>query len=264
MLVVSFLFSKFHSGLSFLMSHLAAVLADLTREGRLRVALNHGNPVLVQRDPVSGEPAGVAPALAHELARRLDVEIEFVHFDAAGKVFEAIPEEVWDVAFLAIDPKRAVAIDFTAPYLVIEGTYLVAENSPFHEVADLDRRGVRVAVGRGAAYDLYLTRTLKHAQLVRPPTSAAAVELFVEQRLDAAAGVRQPLLTFCRAHPGLRVIDDCFTRIEQAMGVPRGRAAGAAYVCSFLEEMKLSGFIANALSAGGQHDPLVTSKMKES
>lgn len=240
-----------------------AVLTDLAPKGRLRAALNHGNPVLVQRDPVSGELTGVAPALAQALARRLDVEIEFVHFDAAGKVFEAISEKAWDVAFLAIDPQRAVAIDFTAPYLVIEGTYLVPENSPFHEVADLDRPGVRVAVGRGAAYDLYLTRALQHAQLVRAPTSAAAIELFVEQRLDAAAGVRQPLLTFCRAHPGLRVIDGCFTRIEQAMGVPRGRVAGAAYVCSFLEEMKSSGFIAKVLSASGQHDLPMTARTKK-
>jgi polar amino acid transport system substrate-binding protein len=238
-------------------SHDPAVLADLTRGGRLRAALNHGNPVLVQRDPASGEPRGVSPELARELAHRLGVELEFVHFDAAGKVFDAIPAGVWDVAFLAIDPARAAGIDFTAPYVIIEGSHLVPEDSPFREIGDLDRPGVRIAVGRNAAYDLYLTRALKHAQLVRAPTSAAAIELFMEEGLDAAAGVRQPLLAFAQAHRGLRVIDGSFTRIEQAMGTPKGRSAGATYMRSFVEEMKANGFIAEALRASGQHDAVV-------
>lgn len=231
----------------------AAVLTDLTHEGRLVAALNHGNTVLVQRDPASGGPRGVSPELARELARRLGVELDFVHFDSARKVFETVDAGVWDVAFLAIDPLRAAGIAFTAPYVIIEGSYLVPDDSPLRTIADVDRAGVRVAAGRGTAYDLYLTRELKHAQLVRAPNSAEAIDLFVEQGLEAAAGVRQPLVAFAASHPGLRVIEGSFTKIEQAMGTAKDHLAGAAYLRAFVEEMKTTGFIANALRASDQH-----------
>ncbi|MDB6090510.1 MAG: hypothetical protein JWN85_3294 [Gammaproteobacteria bacterium] len=235
----------------------AAVLADLTHEGRLVAALNHGNIVLVQRDAATGEPRGVAPDLARELARRLGVELEFVHFDSARKVFETVAAGAWDVAFLAIDPLRAAGIAFTAPYVIIEGSYLVRDDSPLRTIADVDRPGVRVTAGLGTAYDLYLTRELQHAQLVRAPNSAEAIELFVGQRLEAAAGVRQPLVAFAANHPHLRVIEGSFTKIEQAMGTAKHRVAGAAYLRGFIEEMKASGFIANALHASNQHDAAV-------
>jgi polar amino acid transport system substrate-binding protein len=233
------------------------VRADLTHGGRLIAALNHGNTVLVQRDPASVEPRGVSPDLARELARRLAVGLEFVHFDSARQVFETVDAGVWDVAFLAIDPLRAAGISFTAPYVIIEGSYLVPDDSPLRTIADVDRTGVRVAAGRGTAYDLYLTRELKQAQLVRAPNSAAALDLFVEQGLEAAAGVRQPLLAFAASHPGLRVIEGSFTKIEQAMGTARDRAAGATYLRGFIEEMKATGFIANSLRASNQHDAVV-------
>lgn len=240
-----------------------AILAGLTRGGRLRVALNHGNPVLVQRDPTNGEPCGVSPALARELSRRLGVELEFVHFDAAGQVFDAISACVWDVAFLAIDPQRAAAVDFTAPYVSIEGTCLVREASSFQSIADLDRCGIRIAVGCNAAYDLYLTRTLQHAELIRAPTSAGAMDLFLQEGLDAAAGVRQPLQNFARTRGGLRVLDSSFARIDQAMAVVKGRTAGLSYLHKFVREMKIDGFIERALRSSGQHDLLVPSKTRE-
>lgn len=163
----------------------------LAPSGELRAAINLGNPVLAQKSS-GGELMGVSVALARALAERIDVPLRLVPFDAAGKVVGALDEDAWDLAFLARDPKRAETICFTDPYVIIEGTYLVSSESSNVSVADLDQKGVRISVGQGAAYDLFLTRTLQHASLVRAPTSTAAVDWFVDQGLEAAAGVRQP------------------------------------------------------------------------
>ena len=233
------------------------VVTELAPSGKLRAAINFGNIVLAQKDPATGEPRGVSAELARELAKRLAVPIEFVTFDAAGKVFDALKTGAWDIAFLAIDPTRAAEIAFTAPYVVIEGTYLVPADSPLRTIGDVDREGVRVAVGNKSAYDLYLTRTLKRAQIVRAPTSPAAIEVFVRDNLEAAAGVKQPLLQFAKTNPNVRVMDGRFMAIEQAMGTPKGREAGVRYLREFIEEMKASGFVAKALSASGQSDAAV-------
>ena len=230
---------------------------DLAPTGRLRAAINFGNPVLAQKDPATGEPRGVSADLARELGRRLGVPVELVPFDAAGKVFDALKTGAWDVAFLAIEPARATEIAFSAPYVVIEGTYLVPVGSPLRAIDDVDREGVRIAVGNKSAYDLYLTRTLKRAQLVRAPTSPAALELFVKDQLEAAAGVKQPLVQFAKTNPNVRVMDGRFMAIEQAMGTPKGREAGARYLRQFVEEMKASGFVARALERSGQGDAMV-------
>jgi polar amino acid transport system substrate-binding protein len=233
---------------------------ELAPTGKLRAAINYGNSVLAQRDPATGEPRGVSADLARELARRLDVPIEYVTFDAAGKVFAAV--RTWDVAFLAIDPARAAEIEFTAPYVIIEGGYMVPADSAVRTIADVDRDGVRVAVGRGSAYDLYLTRTLKHATLVRAPTSPAAIELFVKERLEVAANVKQPLVRFAAGNPSVRVLEGRFMVIEQAMGTPKGRPAGARYLREFVEEMKASGFVAAGLQRSGQTDAAVAPPAK--
>jgi polar amino acid transport system substrate-binding protein len=233
------------------------VVADLAPSGRLRAAINFGNSVLAQKDAGTGEPRGVSAELARELARRLGVAVAFVTFDAAGKVFDALEAGAWDVAFLAIDPVRAAGIDFTAPYVVIEATYVVPASSPLHMIADVDRAGVRVAVGKGSAYDLYLTRALKHATLMREPSMPAALELFLKTPLEAAAGVTQPIVAFAKTRPDMRVIPGRFMAIEQAMGTPKGRAAGVRYLRRFVEEMKASGFVANALKDSGQADAAV-------
>jgi polar amino acid transport system substrate-binding protein len=231
--------------------------AELAATGKLRAAINFGNPVLAQRDAASGEPRGISVDLARELGRRLGVPVELVLFDAAGKVFEAAKSATWDVAFLAIDPARVTEITFTAPYVVIEGTYLVRTDSPLRAIEDVDRDGVRIAVGNKSAYDLYLSRTLKHAQLVRAPTSPAAIPMFLDEKLDAAAGVRQPLLQFARNHADVRVLDGRFMAIEQAMGTPKRNEAGARYLRAFIEEMKASGFVARGLERRGQGDAVV-------
>ncbi len=231
----------------------AAVMAELAPQGTLRAAINYGNPVLAQRG-ADGEPAGVSVALARALAERLGVPLQLITYDAAGKVFAALEQGAWDLAFLAIEPVRAAQIAFSEPYVIIEGTYLLREEDPARQVAELDRAGRRIAVGQGAAYDLYLSRTLTQAELVRASTSATAIDWFVEQGLDAVAGVRQPLETYAAAHPGYRVLEDSFTEIRQAMAVPKGKDAAAAFVQAFLDEQLRNGFVARELAASGQGD----------
>jgi len=228
------------------------VLHDLAPKGVVRAAINFGNPVLAQRNPDDGTPQGVSADLVHELARRIGMNIEFVTFEGAGKVFAATREDVWDIAFLAVDPVRAEEIAFTSPYVVIEGTYIVRDASPLQEQSQFDQSQIRIAVGKGAAYDLFLTRHLDNAQLERADTSIAALELFVEAGLEAAAGVRQPLEDFAATHPGYRVIDGRFTAINQAMATVGGRQAGQQYLEDFVAEMKASGFVQDALETSGQ------------
>ncbi|MFV3289670.1 transporter substrate-binding domain-containing protein [Pseudomonas sp. NY11955] len=229
------------------------VIDDLAPTGVLRAAINFGNPVLARQGP-DGSPEGVSVTLAKALANELGVPLAMITFDAAGKVFAALESGAWDIAFLAIEPAREALIAFSEPYVIIEGTYLVATDSPYRRVVDLDQPGLKLAVGQGAAYDLYLTRTLKHAQLVRAETSAAAVDAFHALALDAAAGVRQPLQSIADADSRYRVLADAFTSIRQAMAVPRGRQAAAAYVRHFVKRMKTQGVVQAALTANGQKD----------
>lgn len=234
----------------------AAASYDLLPAGRLRATINLGNPVLAQQG-ADGALGGVSVDLARELARRLGVEVELHPFDTAGKAFAALRDGACDVGFLAIDPQRAEALDYTAPYVLIEGTYMVADGSPLRRVEDVDAAGVRIAAGKDTAYDLHLSRALRHARLVHAPTSEAAVEVFLAGQADTVAGVRQPLATIAAARPGLRVMEGRFLAIEQAMALPRGRGAGAAALHRFVEEMKVSGFVADALARSGQGDAAV-------
>ena len=230
------------------------VLKDLAPTGKLRAAINLGNGVLAQQDGATGKPKGITPDLAAELGRRLGVPVELVVYQAAGKVFDAVKEGAWDISFVAIEPVRAAEIEFSAAYVIIEGTYLVRTDSPLKAIADVDRSGVRIAVGLGSAYDLYLTRTLKNATLVRAPVGGgrAMIEMFVNDKLEVAAGVKQPLVAYAGDHPEMRVMDGYFMEIQQAMGTPKGRLAGAAYLRTFVEEMKASGFVADAIKRSNQ------------
>ncbi|OTP67937.1 putative extracellular solute-binding protein [Caballeronia sordidicola] len=186
--------------------------------------------------------------IALEFGKRLGVPVELVVFDAAGKSVEAVTNEEADFGFFAIDPVRGASIAFTAPYVLIEGFYLVRDESMIRENADVDRAETRVAVGKGSAYDLYLTRELKQAEIVRAPTSPTVVQTFVEQNLEVAAGVKQQLEADAAKTPGLRLLNERFMVIQQAMGTPKNRgAAAAAYLADFLEEVKVSGFVESAL-----------------
>jgi len=223
------------------------IRTSLAPSGKLRAAINFGNPLLATRDPASGEPRGVSVDLARELGKRLGVPVELVTYMAAGKVVEGIKSAEWDIGFFAIDPVRAADTDFSAAYVVIEGAYLVRKESPIQRNEDVDRDGVRVVVARGSAYDLYLTRALKHATRVVAATSQAVTDTMVADRIEVAAGVRQQLEADAKRLPGLRLLDGRFMAINQAMAIPKGRAAGAAYVSKFVEEMKASGVVAQAL-----------------
>jgi len=226
----------------------AAAVAELAPSGKLRAAINFGNPVLATKDPATGEPGGISADLARELARRLGVPIEFVRYDSAGKVVEGQKAAAWDVCFLAIDPLRATEIAFTAAYVVIEGVYMVAAGSPYHANADVDQPGRRVGVIVGSAYDLFLSRELKHATILRAPGIDDVVDLWVAGKLDAVGGVKPQLEAIAKRLPGVRLIPERFMAINQAMGTPRGREVGAAYLCAFVDEMKSSGFVAEAFA----------------
>jgi polar amino acid transport system substrate-binding protein len=228
------------------------VVKSLAPSGTLRVTINLGNAVLAQGTPHA--PRGVTADLARELGRRLGVPVAFTCFDGAGKAFEGFQKHKLDIVFLAIEPVRAAEIEFTAPYVIIEGVYMVPDNSPLKAVADVDREGVRIGVSEKSAYDLYLTRSLKHATLVR---GADGVDLFVKQKLEAAGGVKQMMAAAARKIPGVKLLDGRFMEIRQAMGTQKGRAAGAAYLRAFVEEMKASGFVADALKRANQSDAAV-------
>jgi polar amino acid transport system substrate-binding protein len=228
-----------------------SVRLQLALTGKVRVGINYGNPVLATRDPGSGELRGVAVDLAHELGTQSGLPIEVVAFESAGKMFEAVKTGEWDVAFLAIDPGRADEIDFTAPYVEIEGTYLVPSGSPVSTIADVDRNGVRIGVSAKSAYDLFLSRSLQHAELIHAPDPNAAFELIVTGRVDVVAGVKQHLVANAKKLPGSRVLDGRFMAIQQALGIPKGREDAAAYLRKFIEDAKASGFVARAIDKAG-------------
>jgi len=230
------------------------VVKEFAPSGKLRAAINTGNAVLVQTDPAGGELRGVTVDLARELARRLGVALAPVTFDAAGKAFDAVKSGACDIAFLAIEQARAAEIDFTAPYVIIEGVYMVPADSPLRANAHVDRDGVRIAVNKGSGYDLYLTRTLKHATLVR---AESGTDAFLADKLEAVAGIKQPMVEFARTHPNVRVLDGRFMDIQQAMCTPKRRDAAARYLRAFVEEMKASGFVAGALARSNQPDAAV-------
>jgi len=231
------------------------VARDLAPSGTLRAAINYGNPVLAQRDAGSGQLRGVTVDLARELAHRAGVPVELRPYDAAGKVTADAASGRWDIAFVARDPERAKDIEFTDPYVIIEGGYLVPASSPVQTIEEVDRSGVRIAVSRGSAYDLFLSRgVIKNASFVRGPSPQAAVDQFVAERLDALAGVKAVLAEYARTHPGYRVLPGRFMVIEQAMALPRGRPLAARYVREFVDEMKASGFVAASLAKSGQKE----------
>jgi polar amino acid transport system substrate-binding protein len=228
------------------------VLKDLAPTSTLRASINLGNIVLANGTP--DNPGGVTPELTRELAKRLGVPCAMKCFDAAGKALDAMKAGETDIVFLAIEPVRAAEVEFTAPYVIIEGCYAVLNDSPIKTPADVDRPGVRVGVNQRSAYDLFLTRNLKHATLMRSEDGAAA---FLKEKYEAAGGVKQALQKFIAENPGVRLIEPRFMEICQAMGTAKGKTAGAAYMRGFIEEMKKNGFVADALKRSGQGDATV-------
>lgn len=232
----------------------ASIRTDVAPTGELRVGINYGNAVLARKDSTSGELSGVAVDLAREIGSRLDLPIRLVGFEAAGKMFEAAKAGAWDVAFLAIDPERANEIDFTAAYIEIEGTYLVPGRSSFYALEDVDQAGVRIGISAKSAYDLFLSRTIRRAELVRAVGPDAAFELLVGGKVEVVAGVRQHLVSCAAKLAGARVFDGRFMAIGQALAIQKGRPEGLKYLRSFIEEAKASGFVARALTNAGVND----------
>lgn len=229
------------------------ITEDLAPTGVLRASINLGNPVLAQGTPDA--PSGVTVDIARELGARLGVSVELVPFDAARKSFEAMTSGRADICFLAIEPKRAEEVAFTAPYVLIEGVYAVPLDSPIATADDVDRPGVRVGVNQGSAYDLYLTRTLRHATLVRGENG---LTVFREQGLEVAANVRQPMTEYVAAHEDMRLLEPRFMEIRQALGTTKSRSPETvAFLSAVVEELKANGFVADALRRAGQDDGLV-------
>jgi len=228
----------------------------LAPTGTLRAAINFGNTVLAQRGPTLAEAGGVSVAIARELAKRLGTPLELVPFDGAGDVVTAGAERRIDIGFLAIDPARAQTVHFSAPYVLIEGGYLVLSSSPITSVDEVDRPGIRMTVGARSAYDLYLSRNLKHAEIVRDQTSAEALERFLRDGIDVAAGVKASLLDFAKTRSDVRVLPGRFMVIEQAMVTIHGPQAVRA-ISELIEELKRTGFVARELAKSGQTEATV-------
>lgn len=222
---------------------------SLAPSGVLRAAINLGNPILAGKDLQTGKAKGVSVDLAQALADRLGLALECVVFETAAQSVEAVTTETADVGFFAIDPLRGQGLNFTAPYVLIEGSYMVRESSPLQDNAEVDRAGHRLVVGQGSAYDLFLTREIQHAEIVRAPSSPAVVDTFLSQDCEVAAGVKQQLQADAQRLPGLRLLPGRFMVIQQAMGLPKGRGDAAAVMLhEFVQEMKACGFVAQALA----------------
>jgi polar amino acid transport system substrate-binding protein len=228
-----------------------AVRSEIAPSGKLRVGLNHGNFLLVTPGSSASDPRGVASDVARELGRRVAVPVEFIKFETAGKLGDGVKTGAWDVAFLGAEPQRAAEIAFTAAYLEIPSTYLVPAGSPIRSVAEVDREGVRIAVAEQSAYGLYLARTIKHAKLVTTQGLDSSFDVFVAQKLEALAGLKPRLLTDVQKLPGARILDGQFTAVQQAIGTPKSREASARFLRAFVEAVKASGLVAEAISRNG-------------
>jgi len=225
-----------------------ATQKDLAPTGKLRVGLNYGNFLLVLRDKPDGTPQGIAPDLARELAKRLEVGVEFVKFDAAGKLADGVKTMLWDVAFLGNEPQRAAEIAFSPAYLEIPVTYLVPAGSPIKTLDEVDRQGVSIAVADKSAYHLFMMRELKNAELVSADGIDGSYKLFIDAKLDALAGLKPRLLTDQAKNPGSRVLEGQLTTVQQSIGTPKSRETAARFLKEFAEEMKKSGFVAAAIA----------------
>jgi polar amino acid transport system substrate-binding protein len=225
--------------------------SELAPRGKLRAAINLSNMLLVTGKTAAGDPDGVSPDMAREIARRLGVSVELVPFPSPGELADAGGKDIWDIGLIAKEPARAQEIKFSPAYVEIEATYLVPPGSPLKTVAEVDSAGTRIAVSARAAYDLYLTRSLKNAELVRGQGIAGTFEMFKRDKLDAMAGLRPALLDDAKKYPGARVLDGKFTAVQQAIGTAKANTAGAAFLREFVEEAKRSGLVARLIERHG-------------
>ena len=223
------------------------IIAELAGTGTLRAGINMSNGLLVTGMTAAGDPVGVAPDMAAEIANRLKVPVVYVKFDRPSKLADAAGTNAWDIGLIGAEPARAEKIAFTKAYCEIQATYLVREGSPLQSVDDVDRPGSRIAVRAGSAYDLWLTRNLKHATLLRSDTADGPFDQFVAEGLDALAGLRPALISEAGKLPGARILPGNFTAVQQAIGTLKSNTAGAAFLRDFVEEAKRTGFVARLI-----------------
>jgi polar amino acid transport system substrate-binding protein len=240
----------------------AAVRADLASTGKLRVGVNYQNFILAAKDPTTNKPKGVAIDVAEEIARRLGVPAELVVYDTVPAMVDAASTHAWDIAFCGSAPQREATMSFTQAYLEIEASYLVPGSSPLKAVDDVDRAGVRIATQDRANYELFLTRTLKHAALVRMQDPMDAFDLLAAGKVDALAGLSQSLYDFAQKLPGSHVLEGRFMAVQQSIAVPKGRDAGLAYLRYIVEEIKKSGLVARGLERLGARGVSVAPPLK--
>ena len=226
---------------------MSQIIAELAGTGVLRAGINMSNGLLVTGMSAAGDPQGVAPDMATEIANRLKVPVAYVKFDRPSKLADAAGTNAWDIGLIGAEPARAEKIAFTKAYCEIQATYLVREGSPLQSVADVDRPGSRIAVRAGSAYDLWLTRNLKHATLLRSDTADGPFDQFVAEGLDALAGLRPALMSEAGKLPGARILPGNFTAVQQAIGTLKSNTAGAAFLRDFVEEAKRTGFVARLI-----------------
>ncbi len=220
------------------------IVAQLAPHGVLRAGINMSNFLLVTGRSAAGDPEGVSPSMAAAIAERLGVPIKYVPFPKPGELADAVDTDAWDIGLIGAEPARAEKITFTAAYAEIEATYLVPAGSPITSIAEVDRPGVRIAVSARSAYDLWLDRNIKHATLIRSDGLGGAVDKFVNDKLDALAGLRPALLSDVQKMPGAKILDGQFTAVQQAIGTPRKNVEGAEFLRAFVEEAKASGLVA--------------------
>jgi len=223
------------------------IISDLAPTGVLRAGINLSNFLLVTKINSTGDPEGVAPDLAHEVAIRLNVPVKYVPFKSPGELAEVAAKGIWDIGLIGAEPQRAETILFTPAYAEIEATYLVPFGSPLKTIADVDSAGVRISVTARTAYGLWLDRNIKHAELIRSETIDSAYEQFACGKLSALAGLRPRLLSDLEKLPGARILDGQFTSVQQAIGTSRKNPAGAAFLRDFVEEAKASGLVARLI-----------------
>jgi polar amino acid transport system substrate-binding protein len=230
---------------------------QLAPSGKLRAAINYGNANLATKNPTTGELRGVTIDLSRELGRWLGVPVELVGYDTIAKLLAGLKAGEWDVAYLAVDPARAGDVAYTAPYMEIENTYLVPERSSIRHASQVDRPGIRIAVQAKNAADLFLTRELKHASLVRAADGPGAFAILKAGSAEAYASGRHRLTSDAEANRSYRVVEGRFAAIPHAVGVPLLNSAAAAYLRSFIEEVKRSGFVKRAIDESGNRGAVV-------
>jgi polar amino acid transport system substrate-binding protein len=228
----------------------AAAKAELTPTGKLRAGINFQNPLLTTLG-ANGEQGGVAVEFAHELARRLEMPLEIIPYKSAGALADAVTSDAWDISVLGDEPERAKVIAFAPPLTEIEATYLVPAGSPIRSIAEVDRAGIRIVSPAKSAFDLYLARTIKNAQLVQIDGTAAARKHFIDEKLDALAGLRPSLLDVAPTLSGSRILDGHFTVVRHTVGMPKGRDAAAAYLRDVVEDVKASGLVKKWIEKSG-------------